>query len=733
MRALESLRETLWHGPPADPQAPAQVLAARLQGAGYDPALAMLRQLSAAALPVEPALQAALALWPWSIDLALIAVESHADDRALAALCARCIAQNRRRATAAWALWRAGKAEAARAFLDGIDPQSETAVADLACRTELALLDADWPAAEADLSRLEAFPAHWQRLHLQCLHLRDGAAALAVAIDNASPGPTAHWQPALSLLISARDFARVRNLLAVAQAHHGPEATRDATIRLALESDNHATALALLEPGLPAAPRHWSARQHEYWLRAMLGCNRQNDAPERALLPHAEAARRLFARNTALRTLWLNCRALEEDWRDLEADLLAMPGPEAVPALNRLGLFAPAQARIEADLAAATGTNPRARRLLALAQSHLLQGEPGLAGAALDRAANPAPPAPTRADIAWLRGEIALWHFRADAAEAALAPLRAENPGHPGLWLSLGRTAFLRADFNAAEAALVQFRALKTAQTGMPPAPDLRDRITADALEASAALPPGLMRQPLETVLDTVGLAPVVASPGLSACLLARARPVFAAASGPPIPPKLAFYWEGPESGAVARSVKAWQDLHPALETTLYGADQAADWLTRHHPSLLPLFLNQPLPATRADLFRIALLLTEGGLYTDVDEYPRAPVDDWLTGAQAVFCQEIGYGTVANNFMAARPGLDLFRRMLARIADRLAVSDCAYPWWDTGPAPLTATVFEALYGPAPMPGLRLLDQAGYCQRISTNLAFPHKRGPLHWR
>ena len=741
MRALEGLHDRLWAGPLADPQAPAQALADALPDTPYGPALKALSQLSSFALPVEPALKAALVRWPGSIDLALVAVESSADDTALAELCARCAAQNRRRAAAGWALWRAGKAAQARAFLASIDLQSETAAADLACRAELALLDADWSAARDDLTRLERWPEIWQRVHLQRLHLEGGAVALARALDAAPPGPGGHWQQALALLLSARDYPRARSVLVQAQARHGAGATRDASIRLALETESYTTALMLLEPGLPPAPARWSARQHEYWLRAMLGRARQSSAPALPLRPHAEAALRLFPRNTALRALWLTCRALEEDWRALEAGLLApgvaatpnLPAAALVPTLNRLGLFEPAQAQIEADLARVSGTNPRARRLLALAQSHLLQGAVEQAEAALERAQNSAPPAPTRADLAWLRAEIALWRFRPDAATAALGPLQREYPGHPGLWLALARAAFLRGDFSAAEEALAQFRTLKTVQTGAPPAPDLRDRITLDALEASAALPSGLMRESPETVLEKVGLAPVIASPGLSACLLARARPVFTAVGGPPILARLAFYWEGPESGAVARSVSAWQALHPGFATTLYGPDQAAAWLARHHPALLALFQRQTLPATRADLFRIALLYTEGGVYADVDEYPRAPVDDWLAGAQAVFCQECGYGTVANNFLAARPGLALFGRMLERVRTGLEASETPYPWWDSGPAPLTATVFEALYGPEPTPGLRLLDQAAYCQRISTNLAFPHKRGPLHWR
>ncbi|HHX89058.1 MAG TPA: hypothetical protein GX700_04660, partial [Paracoccus sp.] len=625
----------------------------------------------------------------------------------------------------------------ARAFLAGISPASETAGADLACRAELALLDADWPAATADLAKLKPWPAHRQRLFLQRLHLRDGAAALGAALDRCPVARTEHWQLALSCLVSARDFTRARPFLAQAEAHHGAVATRDARIRLALDCDNPATALTLLEPDLPANPARWSARQHEHWLRAMLlrarqeRQERQGGAP---LLPHASAALRLFPRNGALQSLWLTCRALEEDWRSFEAGLHALPGPAAVSALNRLGLFEAAQARTEAEFATLTGANPRARRLLALAQSHLLQGAPDLAEAALVQAATPLPPAPTRADLNWLSGEIALWRFDPAAAEAALAPLRTECPTHPGLWLSLSRAAFLRGEFPSAEAALARFRALKASQTGTPPATDLRDLITMDALKASTTLEPGLMGKPLETIVKKAGIEAITASPGLSACLLARAAPhPFIPAQGPPIPQRLNFYWEGPESGAVARSVAAWRALNPGLDVTLFDARTAADWLTRHHPALLPLFQRQPLPATRADLFRIALLLTEGGIYVDVDEYPRAAIDDWLTGAQAVFCQEIGYGTVANNFIAARPGLDLLARMLARIAGRLAQSESVYPWWDSGPAPLSATVFEALYGPAPLPGLRLLDQASYCQRISTNLAFPHKRGPRHWR
>jgi len=740
MQALAGLHETLWTGPLAAPEAPAQALHAALPQMGYAPALDALRLLSGCALPLAPALDAALARWPWSIDLAMVGVESSRGALpALDILRQRTEQQNRRRAAAGWALWRAGRAQAARAFMAEIDPASQTAAADIACRAELALLDADWPAAEADLALLQPQPDLWHRVMLQQLHLREGAAALAHYLDATPLAQTPHWRQAFDLLLGTLDFARARALLAAAQTHHGADAPeiRAAAILLALEGEAPETALRLLEPALAPAPWRWTQRQHVQWLRATLGRARHVSAPQddwARAHRHAEAALRLHPRNSALHWLWLSARALCDDWTVLERDLLAMPGAAPAPMLNRLGLHGAAQARQEDELAEFTGVNPRARRLLALAETHLLQGALEAAETALDAAGHLAPPAPTRADLALLRAEIALWRQCPERAEALLRPLEHSFPRRMGLWLSLARAAFLRGDFARAEAALARFRQLKTDQTGTPPATDLRDLITADALAASAALPRGLMTKPLQSVLEQVGAIPIAASPGLSACLLARARPAFVPlADAPPIARRIALYWEGPPSSAVARTLMAWQRLHPGYTVTLYGPAEAEAWLSRHHRALVPLFTRQSLPATRADLFRIALLYTEGGLYADVDEYPSAAVDDWLEGANAVFCVECGHGTIANNFLAARPGLTLFARLLARVQGLLESTDNPYPWWHSGPAPLTATLFEALHGAQPTPGIRLLDQASYCQRISTNLPFPHKRSALHWR
>jgi len=148
---------------------------------------------------------------------------------------------------------------------------------------------------------------------------------------------------------------------------------------------------------------------------------------------------------------------------------------------------------------------------------------------------------------------------------------------------------------------------------------------------------------------------------------------------------------------------------------------------------LSDLFNTLKQPATRADLFRIALMAVEGGLFADLDEYPRAPVTPLLLGARAVLVIEEGHGTIANNFLAAQPGLALFQRLKTRVAARLRATQTPYAWWDSGPAQLTLDALIASRDPEESQGLRFLSQAEYDSCVSTNLPFPHKRGQGHWR
>lgn len=688
----EALARALWHESLADPGAPARALGTR-----YDALLAGLRRLAAHGLPLEPALGDALAAHPGSIDLALIAARAQPDADRLASLAARIARQNRRRAALAWLMWDLGRPDDALAALRRIDPASDTARTDRAARAELTLMTGGTP---------EALPEpgpEGERLALMTIWHRQGAAALTERLG-AMDRPGLPWLWLIEVFVTERDFARARQALAGAERAQGADhpAVRTARIRLALDADDPATARALLAlEGQAGTPWLWSPQRLALTLRWMIA---EPDHLEAAALPElARRALRLYPGHAGLRAL---ARAAHEgtgDWDRLAEALQTDPQDPLAAARGLLRLGLP-EAALTA-LADATDARPEARTRARLrgAEIRLRMGD--LTGA--EAALGPCPESrPLAADHAWWTAEIALARRDIAAARAALTPALRHAPTRMGLWLSAARAEFLAGDSAQARRALDRFRALKTAQRGADPGDDLRDLLIADAARDG----------------DTARAART----------LALATPGFTPVAGA-IPRQIAHYWEGPRSAPVNRGIRAWAMLHPGHAQTVFDAGSAAAWLDRHAPGLTALFQRQSLPATRADLFRLAWVLHEGGIFADLDEYPRAPVTPWLEGARAVLVIEEGHGTVANNFLAAEPGLPLFARTLDTVARTLAETEAPYPWWHSGPAPLTVQALAASRDAGESAGLRFLTQPDYDARVATNLPFPHKRGALHWR
>lgn len=669
------MREALWQGPLADPDSPQREVLAWMPD--YPVALDRLRELVRHALPADEALAEALRRWPWSVDLGWLIAENGGGTAALEAVVRD---QRRRHGTLAWALWFDGQPEAALACLQTLDPDSPSHAADLFARVELSIL-ADRP---ADV------PPGTGSLRLSWLRdwRQRGGAGLARRLDSeGAPPDLAGWL--FDALLTERDYDRARAIAQSPGLAIGERALLAA--QLALEAGDPADAQAHLGTLEDLAPWDWPARRHVLDLRAGLLQGAMDRADAGPLLARIDAALRLFPRHGGLRGLRLDCRLRVHDWDRVIADLAADPRDAA--ALTRLGR--PDMALECLDRAPPAPLDDLFRRALQRAEALLRLGRPDDALAALP----PVPAArPLAADLAWWRAEIALARRDLPTARAALGPALEHSPTRMGLHLSAARLAFFEGDAPRAQDHLSRFSRLKTAQLRVPPPDDLRDRIVADA----------------------VAQGPRAAA----ARRFARATPVFSRAQTT-VPRHIAHYWEGPRSAPVERGLAAWGRLLPQ---TLYDAPAARDWLRRHAPALTPLFDRLRLPAARADLFRVALVARQGGVFADLDEYPRHGIDDWLEGTRAVLVIEEGHGTLANNFLAAIPGLPLFARLQDRIAAALAATDTPYPWWDTGPAQLTVEAASE-----PTDGLRFLTQADYDARISTNLPFPHKSGPAHWR
>ncbi|MBN8293829.1 tetratricopeptide repeat protein [Rhodobacter sp. NTK016B] len=686
---MKTLAQDLWTAPLPDPDAPGRDLSERLNGLSYDDALAEAVTLVRMALPLD--LRALQARWPGSIDLARLSVEAENDAEPLARAVERA---NRRRAALGWAYWSLDDPDRALAALARLDPASPSVSGDMAARAEIHILldlPADIPPGPqaARLSLLQS----WRREGASALARRVGLEAPALP---AAPGL---WSWLIDTFVAERDFDSAGAAYAQLAARHPDHpATRSQRIRLALEQGRTAEARHLLDAqGETDAPWRWSAQRHVQHMRCLLDTLSAGPQPDYApVLDHATRALRLFARNRVLQGLHLQARELADDWGQLSKDLATHPDPRmAARSLLRLGLPEAALARL--PLADPALPDDALRTRLRRAEALLRAGRPDAAAQAL----GPAPvAAPMAAEHGYWLAEIAAATRDLTLARDTLSRALDTSPTRMGLRLSAARVAFLSGDAEGAKAQLDAFRSLKTAELGADPGDDLRDRIVADALSAT----PG---------------------PAQAALGFARAIPGFTPLSHSPIPPRVAHYWEGPRSSAVERSLAAWGALYPQR---LFDAKSARDWLATN-TALAPLFDRLPDPATRADLFRLALLTTEGGIFVDLDEYPRADIADWLDHARLVMVIEEGHATIANNFLAAEPGLPFFATLRDRVAASLHATDTPYPWWHSGPAQITQDAAKI----AGAPGIRFLTQPDYETRIATNLPFPHKRSAAHWR
>jgi mannosyltransferase OCH1-like enzyme len=129
-----------------------------------------------------------------------------------------------------------------------------------------------------------------------------------------------------------------------------------------------------------------------------------------------------------------------------------------------------------------------------------------------------------------------------------------------------------------------------------------------------------------------------------------------AGSSGAPaIPRRIAQYWAAPEPpGEVRPLMQSWPKLNPDFDYVCFDDKAARAFLTRTcSRDVLFAYHRAAVPAVRADLFRLAYLAREGGVFVDADNACIAPLPDLLPpGAALVVCRE-RLGMLDNGCIAA--------------------------------------------------------------------------------
>ena len=181
------------------------------------------------------------------------------------------------------------------------------------------------------------------------------------------------------------------------------------------------------------------------------------------------------------------------------------------------------------------------------------------------------------------------------------------------------------------------------------------------------------------------------------------------------------------------RYTRLWRRLHPHWHYRLWRRVDAYDYVKTYFPEYLQIFLAYPRHIQRCDLFRLLVLLREGGVYADLDTYPlqsltalqaqhpqaRAifPAGRVLTAAERsgpVHQVHQVHQMVDNCWMMVPPNHAIVHRLLAALRARAHLP--VHGTWDvlhsTGPL-----LYAEVLAQHPMPDVLLLSEDASQQAV----------------
>ena len=233
----------------------------------------------------------------------------------------------------------------------------------------------------------------------------------------------------------------------------------------------------------------------------------------------------------------------------------------------------------------------------------------------------------------------------------------------------------------------------------------------------------GLSAQPpvarLEALAEMARQVPDSTAPAASLLLAMRQAERMDFTPSPettsPIPRTIAMFWHQPEPPQdVSALMQSWRAHNPGFSWRCFTEAAAGDYLDETFPApVLQAYQRVREIPQKADIFRLALLVAEGGIYADADDRCLRPLEALLPpGASLVLAQE-EFGYAANHFIAAAPGHPVLQAALRAVVNAVNRGDNEIPWLLSGPGLLTRALAQHIaahdVGELP-PGLALLDR-----------------------
>ena len=197
---------------------------------------------------------------------------------------------------------------------------------------------------------------------------------------------------------------------------------------------------------------------------------------------------------------------------------------------------------------------------------------------------------------------------------------------------------------------------------------------------------------------------------------------------------RLIQYWDHatPPPALLAR-MERWREQHPGWRYQRYDRASAAALIdATHGSSLKQAFLDIRFPAMQADVFRIAALQAEAGMWIDAGTHCLQPLERWLDRRHPLLLLRRSHQEhpkVWNGFIhSAAPGHPLLVAAWQQIAQTLLARRGERVYRDFGPGVLR----DLLAAGAPEAGLRVVPEDELTDYLRIGSSSDVLPGDRHW-
>ncbi|KAF0569364.1 hypothetical protein FQV37_2845 [Psychrobacter nivimaris] len=154
------------------------------------------------------------------------------------------------------------------------------------------------------------------------------------------------------------------------------------------------------------------------------------------------------------------------------------------------------------------------------------------------------------------------------------------------------------------------------------------------------------------------------------------------------IPKNIVQYWSDRNiSENLKKLSSSWVEVYPDYNYKLYNRESAIDFLTENYNrEVVNAFEVLKVPAMQSDLFRIAYLLANGGMYMDISQKAHKPLNEIIFKINKLIVFSRDSGSIINGMILTPKDNSLLRVIFENILGNISRRDDYRAYHVTGPA-----------------------------------------------